>query len=189
MMPPPGGGAPPGAVVVTLESPRPATLHRVEGGGIGVVGRYVVQTTTFSNVCSAPCNVAIMPDGAQYFVAPTGDPMWGTRRFTLDGLGPSARLIHRPGSRWGVWGGYTLTGIGVAGLITGITIIALGALDTSPDQGVLIGAGVGTAVGGAGFMAGGIALMVATFPRLTVLDANGTVVGLSPAPGGMKLTW
>jgi len=203
----PPGGQPvmmpsqPGGVIVTLESPRPAVLQRIEGEGIAVVGRYVVSSVSFSPVCQSPCGMEIVPGGAQFFVAPSWDRTWGTRRISLDGIGPRAHLIHKPGSRWGVWGGYTLAGVGAAGLATGIVMIVLGASATpGPDADVLIGAGAGVTAGGAAFMAGGIALAVLMLPRLTVLDARGNVVGKNQYDGktpslglgnkgGLALNW
>jgi hypothetical protein len=156
--PPPTTSAPvDGAVRIHVEADSPAvTLEQVTGGtGVRVTAR---------PVCRAPCDQIVDARGPDRFFF-AGEGLMASPRFHLAGHGGAVVLDVKAGSAARRAGGFAMAFIGGAGFIAGISMIALGAISTSPgappSTGLAVAGGVVGGVG-LGLLVGGIVLVVKT---------------------------
>jgi hypothetical protein len=188
---------------VHIESPVKAHLKKFRGASYAQVGDYAVTTVYTEEVCTSPCDRKIPEDpGARYYVA---GAFPSTGLFSLDDQGDTPTIDVKPGSTGGRIGGVLLISAGGAAIVGGVTILVLDAIEgntteeqylnsngtwrtvTVSDNTLQIAGGVVTA-GGAGLVAGGIALFVvsgtkyALHPSATVRTEASIEPWLGPPP-------
>lgn len=139
------------------------------------------RTEVWEQVCVAPCSVSL-PRASSYRIA-TANGLPGTKSFTLRPNRETLDLQVRPGNLRAFATGGTLTGLGVAGLITGTVLFAAaGKFQDESDY----------RVGGAITAGAGLALMAVGIPLLilnqTKVYSDGSRIAKAPAPTGPHLT-
>jgi len=148
-----------GVVRLHIDSPKPVKLVEHLGTSYAQAGGYAVQIEHGRIVCGTPCDKPIDGSNGQEFIV-EGDGVPASESFVLsDRQGDT--LVHvDPGSYAMIYGGNAMLYLGVIGMITGISLAAVGAAidgrtsdDFLPIGGALIG-------GSTALIGGGIALLV-----------------------------
>jgi hypothetical protein len=177
------------AVGLVLAAALPSVAHADEIGGLAeaparatvsvrsdspdvtvgyVTGRAAAMSSTgasliaigWKDVCVAPCEFKL-PEGMQELMASGPGYVGATEKFEL--RPGTNHFVVKPGSAWVHWGGYMLTVLGAAALITGVTFVAIGDSNvdsngnitkTTPSWAVAMAAAGGAAT------AGGITMLI-----------------------------
>jgi hypothetical protein len=153
-----------GAPRVHVQTTEPATTLFEVTRRIFIRGRPAGFTA--KPVCQAACDRIVDAQGGKTFFF-AGEGLTPSSQFQLTGKGPEVSIDVAPGSAGKRTGGYVMAVFGGAGLLGGLTTLALGALSTSVSGGQtqaspstrMIGAGGAAAGVGLGLLIGGI-LMV-----------------------------
>jgi hypothetical protein len=119
-------------VHVHVESPEPAELRHEIATSVGSVDGYTYAGVVSESACVSPCDQDV-PAGP-YFI----DGSY-PRTSTFQVSGDSATIVVKPGSTGRLWGGAVLLGVGLTGgAAVGIPLVAVG---EGGAGGVVIGVG------------------------------------------------